>query len=168
MTRSSLTFVGNAFRSAEHITFAHGPVQNRIRPILHQKCNLQNYASRSSQKHIFAKLLQTKIKTYNCKRKSKFLLHFWAPSEFWFSPMTCAILASWTPSGKVKLCVTLQIFCVVMPCTLFLKFCMAPQVPLYKCLLNFLNFASCSSGKHNSESRSYAKAQKLAPFGTRN
>ena len=72
----SLTFFGNAFRSAKHITFAHGPVQNRIRPILHQKCNLQNYASRSSQKHIFAKLLQTKIKTYTCKRKSKFVLHF--------------------------------------------------------------------------------------------
>jgi len=76
MTPRSLTFFGNAFRSAKHITFAHGPVQNRIRPILHQKCNLQNYASRSSQKHIFAKWLQTKIKTYNCKRKSKFLLHF--------------------------------------------------------------------------------------------
>ena len=89
MTRRSLIFFGNAFRSAKHITFAHGPVQNRIRPILHQKCNLQNYASRSSQKHIFAKLLQTKIKTYTCKRKSKFLLHFWALEILIFAHDLC-------------------------------------------------------------------------------
>ena len=55
------------------------------------------------------------------------MIAFLGPSKFCSSPMTCAILPSWTPSGKAKWCVTLQIFGVVVPCTLFLQFCMAPH-----------------------------------------
>ena len=116
----------------------------------------------------FCKMAANKIKNIYLQAKIKIFIAFLGPSKFSFSPVTGAILPFWTPSGKAKLCVVPKIFCVVVPCTNFLRFCMAPHVALCNVLLIFLNFASCSSGKHNSESRSYAKAEKWAPFGTRN
>ena len=116
----------------------------------------------------FCKMAANKNKNIYLQTKIKIFIAFLSPSKFWFSPTTCAFLASWTPTGKAKLCVASHFFGVVVPCTLFLEFCMAPHDLFFNFCYFFTNFASRSSGKHNSESRSYAKAQNLPPFDTRN
>ena len=106
----------------------------------------------------FCKLAAKRNKNIYLQTKIKIFIAILGPSALCISPTTCAILASWTPSGKTKSCGAPQISCVVVPCTLFLEFCMGPYTPFFIFLLFFQNFASCLSGKHNSENRSYAKA----------
>ena len=84
-------------------------------------CFLETCFPRPRQAH-FCKRPATKIKNANLHAKINFFLAFLGPSEFCFPPITCAVLASWTPSEKTKSCVLLKILWGVVPCTLFLKF----------------------------------------------